>query len=70
MTSVCTGIVPVLPLAVAPVTLDGELEDQLYVTPDVVDDKVTATDDCPEQIVCGAGLKVTLGAGLTVMVND
>ena len=58
-----------VPLAVAPVTVAGEVDDQLYVTPLVEDPNVTTVEDCPEHMVCGEGLNVTFGAGFTVMVN-
>lgn len=67
--SVCAGIVPVIPLSLAPVTDAGELEDQSNETPLVVELKVTAVEDCPEHMVCGAGLNEALGAGFTVMVK-
>lgn len=63
-------MVPVLPLGLAPVTLKGAFDDQVYVTLDVVDPNVTSAVDCPEHIVCGAGVNVTEGAGLTVIVKD
>ena len=63
--SCCTGIVFV-PLVVTPVIPVGWVAVQLKVTPEDKLLKVTRALESPEQIVCGAGEKVTAGDGLTV----
>ena len=56
-----------LPLAVAPEIPAGILETQLMVTPADGEEMLTGADVCPEQIVCDAEERITVGAGLTVI---
>ena len=57
-----------LPLVVAPVILPGVAVHE-NTAPVVAELKVISLKVAPEQIVCGAGSKVTLGAGLMVTVT-
>jgi hypothetical protein len=54
--------------AIPPEIPAGICATQGILTPGVGEVKVTNCVVCPEQMVCGAGLKLTLGAGLTVMI--
>jgi hypothetical protein len=63
---VCEGMLP-LPEGVTPVApFAAEVHEN--VAPGVVLLKVTAVVADPEQMVSAVGLKLTLGAGFTVMV--
>ena len=57
--------VPIGDTPTAPLAADV----QLYVTPAVELPKVTSVVFCPEHTACGAGVNVTFGAGLTVIVT-
>jgi hypothetical protein len=62
------GAIVLLPEACAPDIPTGICAVQGILTPGVGEVKVTCCVVCPEQIVWGAGLKLTLGAGFTVIV--
>ena len=57
-----------VPEAIPPVIPTGICATQGILTPGVGEVKVTCCVVCPEQMVWGAGLKLTLGAGFTVIV--
>ena len=58
----------VVPLVITPVVNKGAVAVHAKVAPVVVLLKVTKAVLSPEQIICGAGEKVTAGLGLTVTI--
>jgi hypothetical protein len=67
LVKVCVGILLVPDVCIVSVIPAGWVVVQLKVTPAVLLFNDTAAAFSPEQIVCGAGVKVIIGEGLTVI---
>ena len=65
LTNVWAGIVLPLPDVCAPVIPVGGVHVHEILVFGVVEEIVTGAVNDPEQIVCGAGLNVTVGVGFT-----
>ncbi len=63
---VCAGILPV-PLRENPLNPDGAVEVQVNNVPAVGEVSTTGCELFPEQMVCGAGEKLIVGRGFTVI---